>query len=244
MDSVTAPARAPALAGRLARGEHSSRLRLTIRLAAPRLDHLSRRFWADPHLREFFPEYLLTLYASMRATVPLLEAAAERARALAPDDPVAAALVPYFVQHAREELHHDDWLLEDMALLDIDPELARSRYAPPDVAAMIGAQYYWLHYSHPVSLLGCFAVLEGSPPEAEVLDQVAERTGIPKAGLRTLYKHAQLDPHHRDDLDAMLDELPLTPAHAATVGLSALAVVDQLGDILERLLAAGRPAEQ
>jgi len=222
---------------RPARPGHSARLRLTIRLAEPRLDYLSRRFWTEPRLRELFPEYLLTLYASMRATVPLLEAAAERARAMAETDCVAAALAPYLIQHAREELHHDDWLLEDMELLGIDPAVARSRPAPADVAAMIGTQYYWLQYSHPLSLLGCFAVLEGSPPEVEVLDEVAARTGLPKAALRTLYKHAQLDPHHRDDLDTVLDLLPLAPEHSAMLGISALTVVDQLGGILERLLA-------
>lgn len=216
---------------------HSARLRLTIQLAAPRIDILSRRFWDHPRLRDIFPEYLLTLYASMRATVPLLEAGAERARSLAPSDAVAAGLVPYFSEHAREELHHDDWLLEDMAALGLDPERARTRHAPPDVAAMVGTQSYWLQYSHPICLMGCFAVLEGSPPEVEVLDRVAARTGIPAAAFRTLHKHAILDPHHRDDLDAVLDELPLTPEHAAIAGLSALAVIDQLGVILERLLA-------
>jgi hypothetical protein len=216
---------------------HSGRLRLTIRLAAPRIDALSRRFWDHPRLRVIFPEYLLTLYASMRATVPLLEAGAARARSLGPADPVAAALVPYYVEHAREELHHDDWLLEDMATLGMDPDVARTRHAPADVAAMIGTQYYWLHYSHPVALLGCFAVLEGSPPEVEVLERVAARTGIPDSAFRTLHKHATLDPHHRDDLDAVLDELPLTAEHASIVGVSALTVMDQLGVILERLLA-------
>jgi len=216
---------------------HSARLRLTIQLAASRIDVLSRRFWDHPRLRDIFPEYLLTLYASMRATVPLLEAGAERARALAPSDAVAAGLVPYFIEHAREELNHDEWLLEDMAALGLDPERARTRHAPADVAAMVGTQYYWLEYSHPICLMGCFAVLEGSPPEVEVLEQVAARTGIPAAAFRTLHKHAILDPHHRDDLDAVLDELPITPEHAAIAGLSALAVIDQLGVILERLLA-------
>jgi hypothetical protein len=217
--------------------DHSARLRLTIQLAAPRIDILSQRFWDHPRLPDIFPEYLLTLYASMRATVPLLEAGAERARSLAPTDPVAAGLVPYFIEHAREELHHDDWLLEDMAALGMDPERARTRHAPADVAAMAGAQYYWLEYSHPISLMGCFAVLEGSPPEVEVLERVAARTGIPSAAFRTLHKHAVLDPHHRDDLDAVLDGLPLTPKHAGIAGLSALAVIDQLGTILDRLLA-------
>jgi hypothetical protein len=243
VDSVSVPLRAPARQGRLARAGHSTRLRLTIRLAAPPLAELSWRFWTHPRLAEIFPEYLLTLYASMRATVPLLEAGAKRLRIMAADDPVAAALVPYFEEHAREELHHDDWLLEDMALLGMDPAVARARHAPPDVAAMIGAQYYWMYYSHPISLLGCFAVLEGSPPETDMLDDVVRRTGIPREALRTLYKHALLDPHHRDDLDAVLDDLPLDPEHSEILGISALTVMDQLGGILERLLAAGPRAE-
>jgi hypothetical protein len=204
---------------------------------------MSWRFWTHPRLADIFPEYLLTLHASMRATVPLLQAGAKRAGALAADDPVAAALLPYFEEHAREELHHDDWLLEDMALLGMDPEAAKRRHAPPDVAAMIGAQYYWMEYSHPVCLLGCFAVLEGSPPETDMLDSVAARTGMPRDALCTLYKHALLDPHHRDDLDAVLDDLPLEPHHSAMLGISALTVVDQLGGILRRLLGAGPGAE-
>jgi hypothetical protein len=224
-------------------GDHSGRLRLTIRLAGGRVEDLSWRFWTHPQLRELFPEYLRTLYASMRATVPLLELAAERSRALAMADPVAAALVPYFVQHAREELHHDVWLLEDMELLGLDPSAARDAAGPADVAAMIGSQYYWLHYAHPGALLGCFAVLEGSPPEVEMLDEVAGRAGIPRAAFRTLYKHAQLDPHHRDDLDAVLDSLPLTPEQSALLGISALTTVDQLGGILERLVGAAVPAD-
>jgi heme oxygenase-like protein len=225
------------------RARPSARLRLTIRLGAGRLDALTTRFWEHPRLRALFPEYYLTLYASMRATVPLLEAAAAHARELASGDAVAAALVPYLVQHAREELHHDDWLLEDMALLGMDADAARRRHAPADVAEMVGAQHYWLSYTHPLTLLGCFAVLEGSPPEVETLDAVAGRTGLPRAALRTLYKHAQLDPHHRDDLDDVLDTLPLAPAHEAMLGLSALHVVDRLADILARLLAADAPPE-
>jgi pyrroloquinoline quinone (PQQ) biosynthesis protein C len=222
---------------------HSERLRLTIRLAEPPLNHVCRRFWMHSQLKEIFPEYLLTLYASMRATVPMLEAAATRARALAESDRVAAALLPYFIQHAREELHHDDWLLDDMELLGIDRSTVQARHPPADVAQMIGAQYYWLFHAHPVSLLGCFAVLEGSPPEADLLDGVVARTGLPKAVFRTLYKHAQLDPRHRDDLDEVVDSLPLSPEHSALLGISALHVVDQLSAILERLVAGSSLAE-
>jgi Iron-containing redox enzyme len=172
----------------------------------------------------------------MRATVPLLDAARKRARSLASRDHVAAQLLPYLLKHAREELHHDDWLLEDMELLGIDRAAVLGRIPPPDVAAMIGTQYYWLYHAHPVGVLGCFAVLEGMPPTVEMLDGIAANARIPKRGLRTLYKHAQLDPHHRDDLNDVLDGLPLQRWHSTLLGVSAVTVVGQLSAILERLV--------
>jgi hypothetical protein len=212
-------------------------LRFKIRLAEPGLDALCRAFWEHPAIGAAFPEYLFSLWSSMRATLSLLEAARERARVRAPADPVCARLVPYFLEHAEEERGHDEWLLEDMEGLGIPRAQVLSRLPPPDVAAMIGAQYYLIAHAHPIALLGCFAVLEGSPLTEPDLAGLAARAGIPRPLLRTLDKHATLDPGHRDALDALLDALPLTPEHEALVGLSALTVVEQLGAIMERLLA-------
>ena len=39
--------------------------------------------------------------------VPLMEAALDRARTLAPEDPVAAGLVGYLEHHIPEEMHGD-----------------------------------------------------------------------------------------------------------------------------------------
>jgi hypothetical protein len=212
-------------------------LRYKIHLAEPGLDALCRGFWEHPAVGAAFPEYLFSLWSSMRATLPLLEAALEQARMRTPADPVSAQLVPYLLKHAEEERGHDDWLLEDMEGLGIPRAQVLSRLPPPDVAAMIGAQYYFIAHAHPLALLGCFAVLEGSPLTEPDLAGLAARTGIPRPLLRTLDKHAMLDPHHRDDLDALLDSLPLGPGHEALMGLSALTVVEQLAGIVERLLA-------
>lgn len=214
---------------------NSDRLRLTIKLAESRLDELSHQFWNHSDLTEIFPEYLVTLYSSMRATVPILEAAAARARELADSDPVAEQLVPYLVKHAKEELHHDEWMLDDMEVLGMDRQQVLERIPPAPIAELIGAQYYWTYYAHPIAVLGCFAVLEGSPPLEETLDMIVAR-GIPKDALRCIYKHAILDPHHRDDLNDVLDELPLEPRHSAILGVSSLHVVAKLSDIIEGLL--------
>ena len=71
-----------------------------------------------PACVELYPEYLVTSHCIIRASVPLMEAGRERALALADDDPVAAALAPYYEHHIPEELsHHDDWLLDDLEVL-------------------------------------------------------------------------------------------------------------------------------
>ena len=48
-----------------------------------------------PQLAELWPEYLIRQHQIIRATVPLTEVAAERARALTDADPVASGLAGY-----------------------------------------------------------------------------------------------------------------------------------------------------
>lgn len=214
----------------------SDRLQFKIRLATPRLSRAGREFWALPNLSEVFPEYLYMLFCSMRATVPLMERARDRARQLEGSDPVAAQLADYFAKHIGEEMHHDEWLLDDLEVLGFQREEILARLPPAEVAAMIGAQYYWIEHSHPISLLGCFAVLEGNPIAAEYLDQFLENTTIPKEAVRTLYKHAEIDPHHRDDLNRLIDRLPLQPEHVELLGISALDVVHKLSIVIEAVV--------
>ena len=215
----------------------SGRLRLKIALAEGALGAVTRAFWTHPRVRRALPEYLSSLYWSMQATVPLLHTAAARCRELGASDRVATRLRPYFLEHAREERDHDRWLLEDIEALGGSASLVTSAAPPADVASMIGAQYFWLRHAHPVALLGCFAVLEGRPLSPADVDGFAARARVPRSGLRTLYKHADLDPGHRDDLDAIVDALPLSSAQETLTGLSALTVCEQLAGILGRLYA-------
>lgn len=214
----------------------SQLLQFKIRLASPRLSRIGRIFWDLPNLSEMFPEYLYMLFCSMRATVPLMERARERARELADSDPVAAQLADYFAKHIGEEMHHDEWMLDDLEVLGFDRTEILARLPPAEVAAMIGAQYYWIEHSHPISLLGCFAVLEGNPIATEQLDRFLAHTTIPQEAVRTLYKHAEIDPHHRDDLNRLIDRLPLQPNHVEMLGISALDVVHKLSIVIEAVV--------
>jgi hypothetical protein len=207
-----------------------------MRLAAPRLAAVAGRFWGHPRLAELFPEFLFTVHAMIRASVPLLVTAAEEAEARAPGDPVAVPLAAYYRRHAREERHHDEWLLDDLVALGHHREDLHRRLPSPAVAAAVGACYYWVRHVHPVALLGYLAVLEGNPPVVAELEELRRRTGLPAEAFRTLLKHAHLDPLHRDDLHAVIDRLPLVAEQRALLGLCALETVGATARLLEEIL--------
>lgn len=230
--------RAPGAAG------ESARLRRVLDLALPVLFASGRRLFTDPRIAELYPEYLFATHAIIRASVPLMEAARERAEALGPDDRVAAIVASYLAEHIEEERDHDEWLLEDMAVLGLDRETILARPPSSAVAALVGAQYYWALHYHPVAILGYIALLEGYPITDEEVGMLAARTGFPQAAFRTLAKHAELDPGHGAELDEVLDRLAPEMGQQEVMGMSALASVRMMtsviDEILERVPAATR----
>jgi hypothetical protein len=204
---------------------NSRRLRQQIEWVLPELTAATAAVVMHPHLWELYPEFLITVHQMIRATVPLMRTALRRCRELEDTDPVAAAMVPYLAQHIKEELHHDDWLLEDLEFLGVPRADVLQRLPSPTVASLIGAHYYWIHHHHPVAKLGQIAVMEGYPPTVELIDLLAARTGYPRPAFRTLEKHCHLDANHRDDFDQALDRMPLREEHHAILETSALHTV-------------------
>lgn len=166
--------------------------------------------WSHPRLRALFPDYLYRIHSIIRASVPVMEAARDKAATMASGDPACAALHTYLAHHVPEERHHDDWLLDDMAVLGVSADAVWARRPSSIVARLVGAQYYWIQHHHPVAVLGYIGVLEGTPPQEAHIRDIMRRTGLPPKAFRTFIKHARLDPHHRDDLNDMLDAIPLT----------------------------------
>lgn len=219
----------------------SQQLRFKIRLAEPRLNVVAARFWTHPRLTELIPEFLFLVHTMIRSSVPMMEEAAEiaagRVSQQTPGDPAAARLADYYRRHAGEERHHDDWLLDDLEVLGVSREEVWKRLPSSWVASLIGAHYYWIRHVHPVALLGYLAVLEGNPPSVEQIEGYQRRTGLPKEAFRTLIKHAHLDPHHRDDLNAEIDRLPLTPELSTLLTLSCYHTIELVTRAFEEILA-------
>ncbi len=216
---------------------NSATLRFKIELARPRLLIASDDLWSHDAIATHFDQYLLALYGAVRATVPLMEKALARCRGMT-SDPLATRLAPYFERHIEEERGHDVWLHEDMKHVGLSDEAIASSLPSPEVAALVGSQYYWILHEHPVALMGSFAVLEGYPADPTALDELALR-GVPRAALRTFYKHAMIDVHHRREFDEALDGLPLLPNHERLIGLVALDTIEKLASVLESIVHTG-----
>lgn len=200
----------------------SALLRLKLELATDDYHSAASALWSHPKLRVLFPDYLYRIHSIIRASVPIMEAARDRAVELAREDEVCAALACYLVQHVPEERHHDDWLLDDLEMLGVSRASVWARQPSATVAALVGAQYYWIHHHHPVAVLGYIAVLEGTPPTEAHVHRVQQQTGLPADAFRTFIKHARLDPHHRDDLNDALDDMPISPSQEELVTVNAI----------------------
>lgn len=191
-------------------------LRTKLTPTTPVLRAATTALWRPDGLRRRYVRYLAAMYPLVKASVPLLERAAERCAEL--DDAPSRRLAAYYTRHAEEERDHDAWLLDDLAALGAAP----AAVPPPVVVELAGAQYYRIEHEHPVTLLGYIAVLEGNAPGPRLADRLTEITGLPDAAFRTLREHAELDGGHLDDLHQVLDELALTPARQTAVSVSAL----------------------
>jgi hypothetical protein len=215
---------------------HSRRLRDKIRIAGSGLEAAATALWTHPRLSDIYPEFLFRNHAVIRASVPLMQAAATACEPHVTSDPLAAGIFTYLTRHIPEEMHHDDWILDDLEVLNIPRSEVLPRIPPPAVAALVGAQYYWIRHYHPLALLGFIAVLEGTPPDVDYFERLADRSGIPREAFSNLLRHGRLDPRHRDDLDRALDELPLSEKHHALLGVSSFQTVHLLARVVEDML--------
>jgi heme oxygenase-like protein len=230
-------ATSPAAGATEAPSRPSSRLRAKTELASGPLAASYEELFEHERITELLPEYFVEMHTVIRATVPLLELAA-RTAAAREEDPVAAGAAPYLAEHAEEERHHDEWLLEDLELIGVDPGAVSKRVPSPTVARLVGAQYYWVLHYHPVALFGYLSLMEGSPPSNWLIDRLIERTGFPREFFRTYALHGELDAHHLQELDDTIDALPLEPEHEELLGLSAMSSAELLNRMIEDLLAA------
>jgi pyrroloquinoline quinone (PQQ) biosynthesis protein C len=212
----------------------ADRLRLKIELVEPELAGATYLFLSDPRIPQLYRDYLVAYHGILRATIPLLQTA--RREALARDGSTSRMLASYLETHIEEESGEDEWLLQDLEVLGVSRSTVLEHVPSPNVARLVGAQYYWVLHVDPVTVLGYLAALERDPPSVELIDDLIQKTGYDRAAFRTLIAHAERDPGHAEELDDLLDRIELTEAQWLLVGLSAMNSVHMLALVLREVV--------
>jgi hypothetical protein len=217
----------------------SAHLARKVKLALPAYGAPLDSLLQHPSAHELYPPFLTVAYHISRSMVPLMEAAFERALELAPGDPVAAGLASYLERHILEEMHSDepgDAVVDDLAALGLDRAEVRALPLTPQIAELVAGQQRWITEDHPVAVLG-FLELEAHQADRATVEELIEKTGLPRPAFSQLQMHARLDLVHAKDLHRVLDSLPLEPQHEELIGLSALQtmflVTDAFLDVIE-----------
>jgi hypothetical protein len=147
-------------------------------------------------------------------------------------DPVLKLFADYLERHIVEESGHDEWILDDAEVLGIQRRAVLERIPKRTALQLVGSQYYWIYHYNPVAMLGYIAVMEGTPPETEFIEDVARRNKLPMEAFSSFLFHAKIDPRHRADLDSLLDILPLSNEQLGLIGLSAVQTIQYLAEVL------------
>lgn len=148
-------------------------------------------------------------------------------------------LADYLLHHAREELGHDQWALDDLAALGVKEEHVRASRPVPACAAMIGFEYYVSGHTNPVGLFGWLFVLEaiGEDLGHLVADHIKGGLDLPQ-GVKFLAGHGEADKEHTKDLIQQIDQY----IHGADLE-DVHYVADVVGDLYVRMfqeIAEGR----
>lgn len=191
--------------------------RLDGALKRPRGIFLSNRLFAAMAAgRVTLAAYKMLLretYHFVKFTVPHLELAAERIRGL------DLELAEIFYHHAKEELGHDRWALEDLAALGEDPAATRRSDPLPHTAALVAYQYDTIVRGNPKAILGLEYAMEGVTAESggQGIAFLKKALTLPDNALRFFTRHVTVDAGHVESDRDIITRFILTPVDQAAV---------------------------
>jgi hypothetical protein len=100
----------------------------------------------------------------------------------------------------------------------------------------MGQQFFLALHYHPVSVLG-FLQLEHYHPQPAAVERLIQTTGLPREGFGQMLLHSEVDITHSQELDTLLDSLPLTREQEELIGISALQTIAHLIDALLEIVS-------
>jgi len=211
---------------------HFERLTKSLYFMRLRSLDVSSRFSELASYPEVCIEHVFLNQMVARATVPLMQEVVRCAQEM-PNDPISAPLIKYISKHIAEEMDHDQWYLDDLKILGLEREQVFSRIPPPNIAALVGSQYYWIKHHHPVAFMGYLACLEVYHPTVDYVKGLIDKSKLPAKAFSTIMEHAIIDAQHSKDIIETLNALPLTEEQYKIVEMSAFQTFRYVALVME-----------
>jgi pyrroloquinoline quinone (PQQ) biosynthesis protein C len=151
---------------------------------------------------ERYRRFLLELYHLVWHFNPVCAAAASRI-----GDTHKA--VRYFLyEHMHEEKGHEDWVMNDLAAVDVAADAVHAHRPAPATLGFVGYNYWAADRRHPLSVLGMIYTLEvvasvyGGPMTTAIQDALLLE---PDRGITFISSHAEMDTKHLEQLRLVLN---------------------------------------
>ena len=129
--------------------------------------------------------------------------------------------IRYFLyDHMKEEAGHEEWVVNDLVAMGVEPTTTRAHPASMHFLALNGYNYWTADRRHPCSVLGMVYALEviasvyGGPISAAIKESLLLED---ERGISFISSHATLDAEHMAHLRIVLNELDDAEAGDAIV---------------------------
>lgn len=174
--------------------------------------------------------FLIQAYHHVKHTTPLLMACGAR---LGDDKEWLREAIAHYID---EEIGHQEWILNDIAVCGADAEAVRRSSPAFSTELMVAYAYDTIARGNPVGFFGMVHVLEGTSIQfaTHVADVLQRSLGLPKQAFTYLNSHGTLDLEHVDFLQGLVNRLD-TDNDKASLVHCAKTVFRLYGDIFRSL---------
>jgi len=152
---------------------------------------------------ESYQAFLGQAYHHVKHTVPLLMACGGRLPARL--EWLRVALGEYI----EEEMGHQEWILNDIAVTGADKELVHAGQPSYETELMVSYAYDTIARNNPVGFFGMVLVLEGTSVAlaTHAAENIQKTLDLPKEAFSYLSSHGSLDVGHVDFYEGLMNKL-------------------------------------
>lgn len=180
--------------------------------------------------REDYVAFLTQAFHHVRHTVPLLMAAGSRI------DGNREWLRDALAEYIEEELGHQEWILNDIAVCGGDREQARLSQPSAATELMVAYAYDMVQRVNPLGFFGMVFVLEGTSTSiaSRAAQCIGEHLKLPAKAFSYLSSHGALDISHMHFFEGLMNRID-DPAEQALIIHSAKMFYALYGNIFRSL---------